>query len=101
MRVCFTTPFSSRSSHGTFAASLQARRLRPGTPFVVQSLIQLAKGGMWMMVVTHDKGFARRAANGVVLMDEGRTVEQAEPETVFTHPPSDLVKDFVSKIPTQ
>jgi glutamate transport system ATP-binding protein len=53
---------------------------------------------MTMVVVTHEMGFARRAANRVVFMDGGRIVESADPETFFTRPSSDRAKDFLSKI---
>jgi glutamate transport system ATP-binding protein len=53
---------------------------------------------MTMVVVTHEMGFARRAANRVVFMDAGRIVESATPETFFTAPTSDRAKDFLSKI---
>ena len=53
-----------------------------------------------MVVVTHEMGFARRAANRVVFMDGGRIVEAADPETFFTSPTSDRAKDFLSKILT-
>ena len=65
---------------------------------VLDVMTQLARDGMTMVVVTHEMGFARRAANRVVFMDEGRIVEQAEPETFFTAPTSDRAKDFLSKI---
>jgi glutamate transport system ATP-binding protein len=52
------------------------------------------------VVVTHEMGFARRAANRVVFMAEGAIVEEAEPEQFFTAPRSDRAKDFLSKILT-
>jgi polar amino acid transport system ATP-binding protein len=58
----------------------------------------LAQSGMTMVVVTHEMGFARRAANRVVFMDGGRIVESSDPETFFTRPTSDRAKDFLSKI---
>jgi glutamate transport system ATP-binding protein len=61
-------------------------------------MIGLAGDGMTMIVVTHEMGFARRAANRVVFMDGGRVVETADPETFFTNPASDRAKDFLSKI---
>jgi glutamate transport system ATP-binding protein len=67
---------------------------------VLDVMTALAKDGMTMIVVTHEMGFARRAANRVVFMDEGLIVEQAEPEVFFTHPKSDRAKDFLSKILT-
>jgi glutamate transport system ATP-binding protein len=65
---------------------------------VLDVMISLARDGMTMVVVTHEMGFARRAANRVVFMDGGRIVESADPETFFTHPESDRAKDFLSKI---
>ena len=65
---------------------------------VLDVMVSLARQGMTMIVVTHEMGFARRAANRVVFMDGGRIVESAEPETFFSHPESDRAKDFLSKI---
>jgi glutamate transport system ATP-binding protein len=67
---------------------------------VLDVMVSLAKDGMTMVVVTHEMGFARRAANRVVFMDGGRIVESADPETFFTRPQSDRAKDFLSKILT-
>jgi glutamate transport system ATP-binding protein len=65
---------------------------------VLEVMTSLAHDGMTMVVVTHEMGFARRAANRVVFMDAGRIVESATPETFFTRPSSDRAKDFLSKI---
>ena len=65
---------------------------------VLDVMTALAREGMTMVVVTHEMGFARRAANRVVFMDGGRIVESADPETFFTDPRSDRAKDFLSKI---
>ena len=65
---------------------------------VLDVMTSLARDGMTMIVVTHEMGFARRAANRVVFMDGGRIVESADPETFFTRPTSDRAKDFLSKI---
>jgi glutamate transport system ATP-binding protein len=65
---------------------------------VLDVMTSLARDGMTMVVVTHEMGFARRAANRVVFMDGGRIVEAADPETFFTSPRSDRAKDFLSKI---
>jgi glutamate transport system ATP-binding protein len=65
---------------------------------VLEVMVGLARDGMTMVVVTHEMGFARRAANRVVFMDGGRIVESADPETFFTSPTSDRAKDFLSKI---
>jgi glutamate transport system ATP-binding protein len=55
---------------------------------------------MTMIVVTHEMGFARKAANRVVFMDGGQIVEEADPETFFTAAKSNRAKDFLSKILT-
>ncbi len=65
---------------------------------VLDVMIGLARDGMTMVVVTHEMGFARRAANRVVFMDGGRIVESSDPETFFNNPTSDRAKDFLSKI---
>jgi glutamate transport system ATP-binding protein len=67
---------------------------------VLEVMIALAKDGMTMVVVTHEMGFARRAANRVVFMDEGHIVEQTSPAEFFTNPRSDRAKSFLSKILT-
>ncbi|WGW12965.1 amino acid ABC transporter ATP-binding protein [Saxibacter everestensis] len=67
---------------------------------VLDTMVGLAKEGMTMIVVTHEMGFARKAANRVVFMAEGQIVETADPETFFTSPSSDRAKDFLSKILT-
>src|SRR3954469_13086741 len=65
---------------------------------VLEVMTSLARDGMTMVVVTHEMGFARRAANRVVFMDGGRIVESTDPETFFTNPSSARAKDFLSKI---
>jgi glutamate transport system ATP-binding protein len=65
---------------------------------VLDVMTTLAREGMTMVVVTHEMGFARRAANRVVFMDGGRIVESAEPESFFGNPRSDRARDFLSKI---
>nr|WP_164983818.1 amino acid ABC transporter ATP-binding protein [Cellulomonas endophytica] len=65
---------------------------------VLDVMTSLAREGMTMLVVTHEMGFARRAAHRVVFMDGGQVVEQAEPEAFFTSPRSDRARDFLSKI---
>ena len=67
---------------------------------VLDVMTSLASEGMTMVVVTHEMGFARRAAHRVVFMDGGRIVEDAVPETFFANPRSDRAKDFLSKILT-
>ncbi|SNS46480.1 glutamate transport system ATP-binding protein [Geodermatophilus saharensis] len=65
---------------------------------VLDVMTSLAREGMTMVVVTHEMGFARRAANRVVFMDGGRIVESADPQTFFTNPRSERARDFLSKI---
>ncbi|MFC5719240.1 amino acid ABC transporter ATP-binding protein [Streptomyces gamaensis] len=65
---------------------------------VLEVMQQLARDGMTMVVVTHEMGFARSAANRVVFMADGRVVEDRTPEEFFTAPESDRAKDFLSKI---
>ncbi|NYE95072.1 glutamate transport system ATP-binding protein [Psychromicrobium silvestre] len=67
---------------------------------VLDVMVGLAHEGMTMIVVTHEMGFARKAADRVVFMADGQIVEDADPETFFTQPKSDRAKDFLSKILT-
>jgi len=67
---------------------------------VLDVMIALAKDGMTMVVVTHEMGFARRAADRVVFMADGTLVEQAPPDEFFSAPKSERAKDFLSKILT-
>ncbi|MEU7025799.1 amino acid ABC transporter ATP-binding protein [Streptomyces sp. NPDC046275] len=65
---------------------------------VLEVMRQLARDGMTMVVVTHEMGFARSAANRVVFMADGRIVESATPDEFFAHPSSERARDFLSKI---
>jgi glutamate transport system ATP-binding protein len=67
---------------------------------VLDVMVGLAKEGMTMVVVTHEMGFARKAANRVVFMADGQIVEQATPEEFFTNPRSSRAQDFLGKILT-
>jgi glutamate transport system ATP-binding protein len=67
---------------------------------VLDVMIGLARDGMTMMVVTHEMGFARRAANRVVFMADGQIVEENTPDAFFGSPQTDRAKDFLSKILT-
>ncbi|CCH72183.1 glutamate and aspartate transporter subunit; ATP-binding component of ABC superfamily [Nostocoides australiense Ben110] len=67
---------------------------------VLDVMVGLAKDGMTMIVITHEMGFARKAANRVVFMDDGQIVEQATPQEFFTNPRSARAKDFLAKILT-
>lgn len=65
---------------------------------VLDAMVDLAEGGMTMVVVTHEMGFARTAANRVVFMADGQVVEENTPEQFFTNPQSGRAKDFLGKI---
>ena len=65
---------------------------------VLSVMKELARGGMTMIVVTHEMGFARDVADRVIFMDGGHIVEQGTPEEVFDHPTSDRTKDFLGHI---
>lgn len=65
---------------------------------VLDVMVDLAKSGMTMIVVTHEMGFAREVANRVIFMDEGEIIEQNEPEEFFHNPQSDRTKLFLSQI---
>lgn len=65
---------------------------------VLEVMIELAEGGMTMMVVTHEMGFARKVANRVIFMDEGLIVEDALKEDFFTSPRSERARDFLESI---
>jgi len=73
-------------------------------PEMVQEVLDvmtgLAKDGMTMLVVTHEMGFARRAADRVIFMADGEIVEDTTPEEFFTAPKSERAKDFLGKILT-
>ena len=65
---------------------------------VLDVMQDLAREGMTMVVVTHEMGFAKSAANRVVFMDGGRIVEEATPSEFFAHPRTDRARSFLSKI---
>ena len=65
---------------------------------VLDVMVDLARRGMTMVVVTHEMGFARTAADRVVFMADGAIVEEGTPEEFFTNPRSDRAKDFLGKI---
>jgi glutamate transport system ATP-binding protein len=67
---------------------------------VLDVMTSLAADGMTMIVVTHEMGFARHAANRVVFMADGQLVEQAPPAQFFAHPRSERARDFLSKVLT-
>jgi len=67
---------------------------------VLDVMTSLAQEGMTMICVTHEMGFARKAADRVVFMDAGEIVEDATPEEFFTNAQSPRARDFLSKILT-
>jgi glutamate/aspartate transport system ATP-binding protein len=65
---------------------------------VLDVMIDLAKGGMTMVVVSHEMGFAREVADEIIFMDEGKIIERGTGEEFFKNPKSERTKDFLSKI---
>jgi glutamate/aspartate transport system ATP-binding protein len=65
---------------------------------VLDVMVQLAKEGMTMMVVTHEMGFARKVANRVIFMDQGKIVEDATKDDFFGQPRSERAQQFLAKI---
>ena len=65
---------------------------------VLEVMKELAEGGMTMVVVTHEMGFAKEVGSRVLFMDEGRIVEQGTPDAIFNHPQHPRLKDFLSKV---
>lgn len=65
---------------------------------VLQVMLDLAKSGTTMVVVTHEMGFARSAADRVIFMDEGLIVEENDPESFYNDAKSERARDFLSKI---
>jgi general L-amino acid transport system ATP-binding protein len=65
---------------------------------VLDAMLELARGGMTMLVVTHEMGFARSVADRVVFMDEGRIVEEGPPAEFFAHAKHERARDFLAKV---
>ncbi|MDO5400607.1 MAG: amino acid ABC transporter ATP-binding protein [Eubacteriales bacterium] len=65
---------------------------------VLAVMKELAKGGMTMVVVTHEMGFAREVGSRILFMDQGKILEQGPPEAVFGNPQHPRLKDFLSKV---
>jgi polar amino acid transport system ATP-binding protein len=65
---------------------------------VLDVMLKLAKEGMTMVVVTHEMGFARNAADRIIFMDEGKVVEDTTPDGLFNNPQHERTKMFLSKI---
>ncbi len=67
---------------------------------VLDVMVELAHEGMTMICVTHEMGFARKAADRIVFMSDGQILEENTPDEFFEHPQTDRAKDFLSKILT-
>ena len=67
---------------------------------VLQVMLDLAKGGTTMVVVTHEQGFARSAGDRIVFMEEGAIAEENDPESFYRHAKTERARDFLSKIIT-
>jgi len=65
---------------------------------VLDVMLDLAKDGMTMLVVSHEMGFARAAADTVVFMDEGEIIETGSPNTLFSNPKEERTKKFLKHI---
>ena len=65
---------------------------------VLDVMVSLAKEGMTMLVVTHEMGFARKAADRVIFMADGAIVEDTDPDSFFDSPQSERARDFLGKI---
>jgi general L-amino acid transport system ATP-binding protein len=65
---------------------------------VLEVMVSLAEGGMTMICVSHEMGFARQVANRVIFMDQGQIIEQNEPEEFFSNPRHERTKLFLSQI---
>ena len=65
---------------------------------VLDVMVSLAQEGMTMLVITHEMGFAKKVADRIIFMDEGRIVEEGKPETFFSNPKEERTRYFLSKI---
>ena len=65
---------------------------------VLDVMLSLAKDGMTMLLVTHEMGFAKAAADKVIFMDKGEVIEEGKPEDIFTHPKNPRTQDFLNHI---
>ena len=65
---------------------------------VLDVMVELARGGMTMVVVTHEMSFARRVADRVVFMADGQIVEEGAPDAFFDHPRTQRARDFLDSI---
>ena len=65
---------------------------------VLDVMVRLAEGGMTMICVTHEMGFARQVANRIIFIDDGQIVEQNTPDVFFSNPEHERTKLFLSQI---
>ena len=65
---------------------------------VLEVMKELAKGGMTMVVVTHEMGFAKEVGSRVIFMDEGKILEEGTPDEIFNNPKNHRLQDFLSKV---
>lgn len=65
---------------------------------VLDVMVELARGGMTMVVVTHEMNFARRVADRVIFMADGAIVEEGAPDEFFDHPKTQRARDFLNSI---
>lgn len=65
---------------------------------VLDVMVELAKGGMTMVVVSHEMGFVRAAADRILFMDQGRMIEEGSPDSFFNNPREERTQAFLSKI---
>ena len=65
---------------------------------VLEVMKELAQGGMTMVVVTHEMGFAKEVGSRVLFMADGKLLEQGTPEDIFDHPQNPRLKDFLAKV---
>ncbi|TFU14037.1 amino acid ABC transporter ATP-binding protein, partial [Thermus tengchongensis] len=65
---------------------------------VLDVMRDLARGGMTMLVVTHEMGFAREVADRVIFMDGGQIVEEGRPEAIFTAPKEERTRSFLQRV---
>ena len=65
---------------------------------VLDVMADLAKGGMTMIIVTHEMGFAKNIANRIIFMDDGRIIENNTPEVFFNNPKEERTKTFLNQI---
>jgi putative glutamine transport system ATP-binding protein len=65
---------------------------------VLDVMVNLAREGMTMIVVTHEMGFAKKVSHRIIFMDEGRIVEEGDPQKFFANPKEERTRTFLSKI---